>query len=525
MTQTNGHNDRGTGTRTGAMGRKGRRKLLAGALLAGLLACGGGTVAAGQEKADGGGARPTPTGTTKPPAPATSAPAAVDEDGKIGLMVNRSTVLTTRLPYKTVNVANPDVVDFNRVDDYQILLTAKKPGTTQLMIWDVGGGSQAIDVNVSTDLDGLREQIKEILPGVQIQASSVNGAIALRGRVPSLRAAEQAVQIAKPFGADVLNFLEVSGGQQVLLKVRFAEISRTASTNLGFRGFATDGSGFAGGTMNGPGGDPIGAFASGTAAAEINPAVTVFGAGNIGNTSFEFFVEALRRNNLLRVLAEPNLMTYSGEQADFLAGGEFPIPVPQSGGAGGGGTTITVQYKQFGVQLNFTPVVLGNGRIRLQVNPEVSDLDYSRSISLGGFVIPTITKRNAKTTVELAEGQTLAIAGLLNQRVAANRDVTPLLGDLPVLGALFRSVRYERSETELVMMVTPYVVEAMNPDQVPTLPGESWRFPTEGELFWNRDFGGEAPDTDRAPKLKETSAAPGNAPAKFRGQYGFTPAD
>jgi pilus assembly protein CpaC len=205
-----------------------------------------------------------------------------------------------------------------------------------------------------------------------------------------------------------------------------------------------------------------------------------------------------------------------------LAGGEFPVPVPQSGGAGGGGSTITVEYKQFGVQMAFTPVVLGNGRVRLEVKPEVSDLDYSRSVSFQGFVIPTITKRTLETTVEMNEGQTFAVAGLLHGRTVANRDGTPLLADIPVLGALFRSTRYERSETELVVLVTPYIVEAMNPDQVPTLPGERWRFPNEADLVLGTDLGGEAPDTRNAPKA--TDGGPAAAPARYRGQYGFSPA-
>jgi pilus assembly protein CpaC len=440
------------------------------------------------------------------------------KDSKLSLLVNKSQVVTTKLPYKTVNVANPDVVDFNRVDDYQILLTAKRPGTTQLMIWDVGGGTQTVDIAVSTDIESLRDQLKIILPDTDIQLSSVNGTIALRGRVPNLETAEKAVAIARPFGADVLNFLEVSGGQQVMLKVRFAEVSRSAAMNLGFSGFATDGS-HQYGWINGPAGNPVGALAQG-AENTLDPRTTIFGSGGINGTQFEFFLEALRKNNLLRVLAEPNLTTYSGKPAEFLAGGEFPVPVPQAGG-GGGGTTITVEYKQFGVQLAFTPVVLGNGRVRLEVAPEVSDLDYSRSVSFQGFVIPTITKRNLKTTVEMNEGQTFAVAGLLNNRMVANRDGTPLLADIPVLGALFRSTRYERSETELVVLVTPYVVEAMNPDQVPTLPGERWRFPNEADLVLGTDLGGEAPDKKNAPRADKATAA---APARFRGQYGFSPA-
>jgi pilus assembly protein CpaC len=440
------------------------------------------------------------------------------KDGKVSIMVNKSLVLATKLPYKTVNVANPDVVDFNRVDDYQILLTAKRPGTTQLMIWDVGGGTQTVDVAVTTDIETLRDQFKTILPDTDIQISSVNGTIALRGRVPNLETAEKAVAIAKPFGADVLNFLEVAGGQQVMLKVRFAEVSRSAAENLGFSGFATDGSNRYG-WINGPAGNPIGALATG-GSYTVDPRATVFGSGGINGTQFEFFLEALRKNNLLRVLAEPNLVTYSGKSAQFLAGGEFPVPVPQTGN-GGGGTTITVEYKQFGVQLAFTPVVLGSGRIRLEVAPEVSDLDYSRSVSFQGFVIPTITKRNLKTTIEMNEGQTFAVAGLLNNRTVANRDGTPGLMDLPVLGALFRSTRYERSETELVVLVTPYVVEPMNPDQVPALPGERWREPNELDLILGKDLCGELPDKKNAPKHEKSAST---APARFRGEYGFSPA-
>lgn len=496
-----------------AEGRRGKvwLKLVAGAVLAGVVSVGS---AAAEPRA----AREQATAEADAQPRTATAPSPIDGTDKVSIMVNKSRVITTKLPYKTVNVANPDVVDYNRVDDYQILLTAKRPGTTQLMIWDVGGGTQTVDVSVATDLEALRDELKTILPDAQIIVSSINGTVALRGRVPNLEAAEQAVSIAKPFGADVLNFLEVAGGQQVMLKVRFAEVSRSAAVNLGFSGFATDGSGRYG-WSNGPGAEPIGAFAQGQPTS-INPAVTVFGAGGINGTSFEFFLEALRRNNLLRVLAEPNLTTYSGKEANFLAGGEFPIPVPQAGGAGGGGTTITIEYKTFGVQLAFTPVVLGNGRIRLEVVPEVSDLDYSRSVAFQGFVIPAITKRNLKTTVELNEGQTFAVAGLLQSRSVASRNGTPGLSDIPVLGALFRSTRYERSETELVILVTPYIVEGLNPDQVPMLPGERWRHPNTADLVLGLDLGGEAPDATRAPATRESAGAP----ARFRGQYGFSPA-
>jgi len=449
-------------------------------------------------------------------APAGPAPAAnIVDGGTISLVANRSTVLKTRVPFKNVSIAQPDVADVNLVGPTDILITAKKPGTTQLIIWDDENRSQVIDVNVTFDLQALQDQLAEMFPDSRIRVASLNGTIALRGRVPSLKVAEGATEVASPYGEKVLNFLEVSGGQQVMLQIRFAEISRSASTSLGFNAFGTDGrSAF--GWNNGPGADPIGGLINGSEETVINPAVTVFGAGRMHQTSFEYFISALRRNNLLRVLAEPNLVVYSGAQGSFLAGGEFPIPVPQTGSGSGGSTAITVEYKQFGVRLDFTPVVLGDGRMRLKVTPEVSDLDFSRSVSFNGFVIPSVTKRTLTTEIELAEGQTFAVAGLLNNRVTANKDVTPLLGDIPILGALFRSVRYERNETELVVLVTPRLVEAMNPDQVPPLPGERWRYPTEGELLWNADLGGPRKDAEK-------TSRPGPAP-RFRGKYGFTPA-
>jgi pilus assembly protein CpaC len=189
---------------------------------------------------------------------------------------------------------------------------------------------------------------------------------------------------------------------------------------------------------NNPGGQPF-QLREGSNLLErsIGANVTLFGGGRIGSTQLDVFLSALRNNNLLRILAEPNLATISGKEAEFLAGGEFPIPVPQAGG--GGNAAITVEYKQFGVRLTFIPVVLGDGKIRIQGTAEVSDLDFSRSVSIGGFSIPSLTKRNVSTTIELNEGQTFAVAGLLNNRVTASKQAVPLLGDIPVLGALFRA--------------------------------------------------------------------------------------
>ncbi|HET6248209.1 MAG TPA: pilus assembly protein N-terminal domain-containing protein [Tepidisphaeraceae bacterium] len=461
--------------------------------------------------------------TTTAPAPAVApAPAAppaepplvtggLNANGAINIMVNRSTVVTTRVPYKQVHMAAPDVAEPILLEgSKQILVNGKKPGSTQLIIWDAEGHSQVIEVVVGFDLRGLDSQLKDMFPKAAIKVDIANGTIVLRGHVPDLMTAQKVAEVATPYGATggtpVLNFLEVSGGQQVVLQVRFAEVTRTVQQNLGFNAFATDGK-FALGAGNGP----AGAVPTlGNAGA--NATFPLYGGAMMGNTSFEYFITALRTNGLLRILAEPNLTAISGQQASFLAGGEIPILVPQ---ASGGGSVTTVDYKQYGIQLNFTPTVLGDGRIRLQCTPQVSDLDYAHAVNLGGEPVPALTTRNVNTTVELAEGQTFALAGLLKNEITANKSITPLLGDLPAIGALFRSVSYNRQETELVVLVTPHLVEALNPNQVPRLPGDPWRDPTEAQLFWKGDLGGPAPDLRHAPAVHTS---------RFYGTTGYAPA-
>jgi pilus assembly protein CpaC len=236
-----------------------------------------------------------------------------------------------------------------------------------------------------------------MFPKAQIKVEIANGTIVLQGHVPDLLTAQQAAQVATPYGVGstggsaVLNFLEVSGGQQVILQVRFAEVTRTVQQNLGFNAFATDGT-FSFGAGNGP----LGAVPANMANAGTNATgFPLYGGAMMGNTSFEYFITALRTNGLLRILAEPNLTAISGQQARFLAGGEIPILVPQ---ASGGGSVTTVEYKQYGIQLNFTPTVLGDGRIRLNCTPQVSDLDYAHGVPESGSIVPALTTRNVNTT-------------------------------------------------------------------------------------------------------------------------------
>lgn len=443
--------------------------------------------------------------------------------GAIKLMADRSRVLTTSRPYKRMSTAQPEVADINAVSATSFLLTGKKAGRTQLIVWDDNDKSQTIDVVVETDLQGLKEELKATFPAAKIEVGSANGAIVLRGSVPSLEVAGQAVQIAEPYAGKVLNFLEVSGGQQVMLQVRFAEVSRSASSALGVNFGYTDGRSFSASNVGqvSPLGivnlENSGGFELGVTSP--SPAVTLFGRAAMGQSALTYFISALRQNNLLRILAEPNLVTASGQEASFLAGGEFPIPVAQSGAGSDTSPAITIQYREFGVKLVFVPVVLGDGRIRMKVAPEVSDLDFTTAVKFSGFVVPGLTTRKVQTTVELVEGQTFAIAGLINNSVTASKDVTPILGDLPVLGSLFRSVRYQRKETELVVLVTPRLVQAMTASEVPALPGDKWAHPTENDLFLNATLGGPRP----AATKPDPADAAVREPSRFFGQYGFHP--
>jgi pilus assembly protein CpaC len=446
----------------------------------------------------------------------------VDTTGRVTIEVNKSVVITTRFPYKRISIGQPDIADFNAIGAGTVLITGKKAGTTQLILWDDADRSQVIDVDVVLDIRELQHELAMMFPGSSIEVKNLNGSIALAGHVPSAAVADQAMTIASPFSPKVLNFMEISGGQQVQLQVKIAEVDRTASSELGMNLAFTDGVGF--------GGTNIGPSPFATSGGVLGEAVTPSGLGaageggatqlahfGVGATAVDVFVDALRQNNLARILAEPNLIAISGQNASFLAGGSFPYPVAQ---ASGGGTTTTIQFQNYGVTLNFVPVVLGNGRIRLKVAPEVSQLDFAHEVESAGTEVPGLTIRQVETTVEMNEGQTFAIAGLLQNSQSGQKSVTPLLGDLPVIGALFRSVKYQRDETELMVLVTPRLVEAMNPDQVPTAPGEHWRDPSENDLFLNRDIGGEV-DVHGA---TTRPSADGKAVARFHGTYGFAPA-
>jgi pilus assembly protein CpaC len=449
------------------------------------------------------------------------------DNGRLLLATGRSAVVNAARPIKRVSIADPDIATVNAVSPTSVLVTPKRSGATQLVLWDEQDRTQMIDVVVQLDMQALQAQLKALFPDSKIEAIGSNGTIVLRGRASNAQTADQAAQLASPYGK-VLNLIEIAGGQQVMLQVRFAEISRSATNALGINGAMVAGSAMGGSNIGQlsptaliPGANSLLGAAPAFQGLKLNqdqapsPNVTLYGGGQLGSVYLEYFVQALRQNNLLRILAEPNLLAMSGEEADFLAGGSFPIPVAQGGGGSGGNSAITVEFRDFGVKLNFVPVVLGDGRIRLKVAPEVSDLDFTTAVRFNGFVIPGLSKRRVSTVIELGEGQTFAIAGLLSHNVTASKDVTPLLGDLPVIGPLFRSVSYARKETELIVLVTPHIVAPMNPGEVPPVPGEQWRHPSEKDLFLKTDLGGPV---DGRPKPTTAPAAPA-----FYGQHGFVP--
>jgi pilus assembly protein CpaC len=454
-----------------------------------------------------------------PPSPAQPTESMVSDglnaQGILKLTVNKSIVLHTKVLLRRVSVAQPDIADVNLVGPSEMLVLGKKAGATQIILWDDADHSQTIEVMVIADLETLRDQFLRSFPDANVDATAAGNAVILRGRAPSLQVAQQMEKLALGYSQQVVNLLEVSGGQQVVLKVRFAEVSRNLQTNLGFNAFATDGV-FTGGINVFSGNSPAGALASTGNTSGISSLANLFGSGGIGNTKFELFLQALRVNGLIRDLAEPNLMAMSGQEASFLAGGEIPIPVPQPGS---GGSTITIEYKEYGVHLSFLPIVMGDGRIRLKAAPEVSELDYSKAVTISGTSVPGLTERKLQTTVELSEGQTFALAGLLQNNINANKSVTPVLGDLPILGPLFRSVQYQRNETELVVLVTPYLAGGLNPDQIPSVPGEHWRYPTEDEVFLNQDLGGPIPQNDKPAKAISTTGPV----ATIHGKHGFAP--
>jgi pilus assembly protein CpaC len=395
------------------------------------------------------------------------------------IAVGKSTTISVPVPYTDVLVAEPKIADVTPVDTHTVSIVGKSMGSTVITLYGANKRLLAtVNVVVSADIEGLKAQIHQILPAeTGVAISAANQSIVLSGTVTSPAALQQVVALAETYNpTKVVNLLSVQGTQQVMLSARFVEMDRTAAKNLGLNISQTTTTGQPQVTVT-------------TGDALINAATTAtntFGAFSLlfrsGGGDLTFLFDALESKGLVKTLAEPTLVALSGDTASFLAGGEFPIPIAGTTAVGTGGVaTITIQFKDFGVSLAFTPTILADGLVNMVINPEVSSIDPTLSVSTGGITIPGIKVRRAHTTVELRDGESFTIAGLLEDDYQDNIRQFPWLGDLPVLGTLFRSTSYQHNETELVMVVTPHLVTPRK--ATVATPADQFVPPSDFELF------------------------------------------
>lgn len=385
-----------------------------------------------------------------------------DYSGTLEVPMNRAVVIEAAEPFAEVSIANPNIADISTLSDRTIYVLGKTPGRTTLTLLAADGRLLTnAEVQVIPDVGEFKERLRQILPGEPIEVRTANDGIVLSGTVSSIVSLDRALELAERYAPGrVSNLLGVGGVQQVMLKVRFAEMSRNVSKQIstGLSLSATnDGDSFSFGAPN------LGAPSAG---GQITAALT------IGSTSLNALLDTLESRGLVRFLAEPNLVARTGQEAEFLAGGEFAIPTVTLDGA------TQVEFKPFGIQMIFTPHVLGDGLINLELGASVSSLDFS--IAVGG--VPGLSTRATTTTVELRDGQSFAIAGLLLDDFTDSSDGVPMLRDVPLLGPLFRSSAYNRNQTELVIIVTAHLVEPTRGDNY-ALPTDRVRIPTEAELF------------------------------------------
>ncbi|HXN42774.1 MAG TPA: type II and III secretion system protein family protein [Xanthobacteraceae bacterium] len=366
----------------------------------------------------------------------------------------KSQNIRTDTNFVDVVVGDPEIADVMPLTDRSLSILGKKIGTTRVSVYAEGKKLIGVfDIEVSYDVPKLAAELRQRFPRAQFRVSSVNGRIMLSGICPDGPTLDQAVTIARQFGPDVINSVQVLQAQQVLLEVRFVEIQRTAARELGIQWdlVAKNVAAAVGQAGLISGNPPFGS-------------VAVIGGLLAHGVHVDAVINALEQRDVARRLAEPNLVALSGDTASFLAGGEFPFPVSSSLGQ------ITIEFKRFGVGLAFTPTVLSNGVINLKIEPEVSQLDPTNVITVSGTTIPSLIVRRANTTVELRDGQSFAIGGLLQNNVDAQQKQLPWLGSVPVLGALFRSALYQKKETDLVIIVTPHIVQPMRPGDVARVP-------------------------------------------------------
>ncbi|MFZ1033405.1 MAG: pilus assembly protein N-terminal domain-containing protein [Candidatus Acidiferrales bacterium] len=393
-------------------------------------------------------------------------PALAESEGPqtLHLLVGRSLVITSPTKIKRVSLADPTIAEAIVVSPFQVLVNGKTPGGVSLLLWDEADQSQAFEVSVDIDILGLTQKIHEVFPAEAVQVETSRDMVIVSGKVSSAALADKILEVVKAAAPKVTSLMEVPAmpDAEILLEVKFADVNRTLESQLGIN------------ILSLPGAKNIGIIST----QQFSPPQLVApstGTGSSGATSalglsnllnififrpdidFAATIQALETNNILQILAEPNLMTESGKEASFLAGGEFPFPILQGTGAGGF-AGITIQFKEFGVRLNFTPTLTPDGLIHLKVKPEVSSLYFTNALTIQGFLIPALATNRAESDVVLRDGQSFAMAGLLDNRVTEEFSKIPWIGDVPVLGNLFKSRSLTKSKNELLIVVTPRIV-------------------------------------------------------------------
>jgi pilus assembly protein CpaC len=429
----------------------------------------------------------------QPQAPTVSAPTPQPETpgasaAPLRVMVDKSLLINTTERLKRVSVTDPTVADVMVVAPTQILVHGRAAGEVSLLIWDELERSRSFDLRVDVDVSAAAEEEKRIFPDEQIDVTPSRSAIVLSGHVTTEDISKRAGMIAEAYSKNVVNVLTFGpvGAQEILLEVKFAEVDRTAVLQLGSNFFlpgaghtvATSTTGQFGGFSLSTSGSSTAANGT-TSTTTTPPEITVSNALNLflfrNDINFGAIVQALEQKNLLEILAEPNLIAVNGKEASFLAGGEFPFPIVQPGQ---GFTAVTISFKEFGVRLRFTPVIMPNGNIHLRVVPEVSQLDFTNGLSISGFTIPALSTRRADTEFELQDGQSFVIAGLMDNRLTNIANKMPGLGDIPILGNLFKSKNMQKSKTELMVLCT---VHRISPSTQPPV------LPTDPKPFLDKD--------------------------------------
>jgi pilus assembly protein CpaC len=433
-----------------------------------------------------------PDAGASPSAPSQPVESTTASGSSLHILVGRSLIITSPAKIKRVSLADPALAEAVVVSPYEVMLDGKAPGGVSLIIWDEFDRTRQFDISVDIDVASLRQELHEAFPAEPVQIEAAKDAVMVSGKISSAAVQEKILEVVKNSADKVIDLTQVPTLEtgEILLEVKFAEVDRSALKQLGINILSLPGAKnvgsistqqFSPGIIQGQVGSLGGSGSTTTTSTTGTTTTTTAASGSFGlsdllnlfiyrqDINLAATIQALQSNDLLQILAEPNLLTESGKEASFLAGGEFPFPVVQSAGSGSF-PTVTIQFKEFGVRLNFTPTITPDGLIHLKVMPEVSALDFSNALTIEGFNIPALSTRRVESEMELRDGQSFAIAGLIDNRVTEQFSKIPGIGNIPILGDLFKSKSVQKSDDELLIVVTPRIVHPLSDGSVPPGP-------------------------------------------------------